>query len=272
MRKLAPWHFVLLTLCFFIIFRADCSSAPLPENEGQSERTSQTPEADASCRPCLSFNDLDKKVRDSKISRSAAMTELPVLLSGAKACYYQMVGRNSPPTAWVFPVEGYTSKAIGGKGRGYKPKGYDYFDGNRHKAHPSQDIFIRDKNRDQMDDVSRKPVKVLSVTGGIVVATEPNWEPGSKLRGGKYIWIYNPADNALIYYAHNRELLVNPGDVVNPGDPIATMGRTGLNAHKPRSPTHLHITYLNVKDGYPVPVNIYGGLLKAGTRKPVVSE
>jgi peptidoglycan LD-endopeptidase LytH len=263
LRKLAPWHLALLALCFLVIFRADCSSAALPENEGQSEQSPQAPEADGPCRPCLSFNDLDKKVRDGRISRSAAMAELPVLLSGAKAWYYQTTGRNFSETEWVFPVEGYTAKAIGAKGRGYKPKGYDYFDGNRHKAHPSQDIFIRDKNQDQMDDITRKPVRVLSMTGGIVVATEPDWEPGSKLRGGKYIWIYSPADNALVYYAHNRELLVNPGDIVKPGDAIATMGRTGLSAYKPRSPTHLHITYLKLKDGYPIPVDIYGNLLKA---------
>jgi peptidoglycan LD-endopeptidase LytH len=219
------------------------------------------------CLPCLSFNDLDKKIRDGRISRSAAIVELPNLLSGAKDYYYQMGGRDNPQTEWIFPVEGYTAKAIGGSGRGYVAKGYDYFDGNRHKAHPSHDIFIRDRNRDQMDDTTRKPVRVLSMTSGIVVATEPNWEPGSKLRGGKYIWIYSPADNALIYYAHNRELLINPGDIVKPGDPIAIMGRTGQNAAKPRSPTHLHITYLKLKDGYPLPVNIYGNLLKAGTRK-----
>jgi len=216
------------------------------------------------CCPSAAFDELDKKVRDGRIGRPAARAELARLLPALKEHYYEAGGRDFRPTEWVFPVEGYTAKAIGGKGRGYKAKGYDYFDGNRHKAHPSHDIFIRDRNRDQMDDASGRPVSVLSMTGGVVVAIEPSWQQGSSLRGGKYIWIYNPTDNALIYYAHNRELLVGPGDIVKPGDPIAVIGRTGLNAAKRRSPTHLHITYLGVKDGYPLPVDIYRNL--AGSR------
>ena len=258
LRSSISSRFVLLVFCCCLIISADCFSAPLPENEGPSEPSLSSPRS----RPCVAFNELDKKIRDGRISRSAARTELAGLLPALKDYYYEAGGRNFGHTEWVFPVEGYTARAIGGKGRGYKAKGYDYFDGNRHKAHPSHDIFIRDRNRDQLDDTTRKPVKVLSMTGGVVVATEPSWQPDSGLRGGKYIWIYDPADNALIYYAHNRELLVSPGDIVKPGDPIAVIGRTGLNAAKPRSPTHLHITYLKVKDGYPVPVDIYRNLVR----------
>jgi peptidoglycan LD-endopeptidase LytH len=261
--------FVIHAVFFFLLFPSfsvTCSSSSLSD-QAQPEASSQNAKGDDSCRSCLSFNELDKKIRDGRKNRSAAMAEVPVLLSGVKDYYYQMGCRDFSQAEWVFPVEGYTGKAIGGRGRGYKAKGYDYFDGNRHKAHPSHDIFIQDKNRDEMDDISRKPVRIFCMTGGIVVATEPNWEPGSNLRGGKYIWIYSPSDNALVYYAHNRELLVKPGDIVKLGDPISIMGRTGLNAAKSRSPTHLHITYLKVKDGYPVPLNIYGSLLKAVVRR-----
>jgi len=268
-RKTAPSCFALILLCFFLILSRDCFCAPLPENQRQSpsEASLPGPEGAEGCRPSAAFNELDKKVRDGRIGRSAARAEVARLLPALRECYYEAGGRDFRQTEWVFPVEGYTAGAIGGRGRGYKARGYDYFDGNRHKAHPSHDIFIRDRNRDQMDDISRKPVRVLSMTGGVVVATEPSWEQGSTLRGGKYIWIYDPTDNALVYYAHNRELLVSPGDIVKPGDPIATVGRTGLNAAKRRSPTHLHMTYLKVKDGYPLPVDIYRNLVKAAVLK-----
>ena len=105
-----------------------------------------------------------------------------------------------------------------------------------------------------IDDNTQKPVNVLSVTGGIVVAAEKSWDESSALRGGIYVWIYDPGTKGMFYYAHNSELLVEVGQVVTPGEVIAHVGRTGLNAYKQRSPTHLHITYLKVKEsGDPAP-------------------
>jgi murein DD-endopeptidase MepM/ murein hydrolase activator NlpD len=106
------------------------------------------------------------------------------------------------------------------------------------------------------------------MTGGIVVSVENEWYPQSKLRGGKYIWIYDISSEALVYYAHNKEIFVRVGDIVSPGDIIAKVGRTGLNAYKKRSPTHLHLTYLRVRDGYPKPENIFSDLKNALTASP----
>ncbi|MCL2101238.1 MAG: hypothetical protein FWH22_05945 [Fibromonadales bacterium] len=92
---------------------------------------------------------------------------------------------------WIFPVEGYSSNAIGGtRGEGYIPKGYDYFDGNKHGGHPAHDIFIYDKNQDSKDDRTGQFVNILSVSSGIVVALEKDWDNASPLRGGKYIYIF----------------------------------------------------------------------------------
>ena len=173
-------------------------------------------------------------------------------------------GKETTPLISIFPIAGYGPKSIGGRnGNGYIASGYDYFDGNKHGGHPAHDIFVLDKNQDDLEDTTNKPIKVLSASGGIVVACAPNWDVKSDLRGGKYIFIYDPPSNGLFYYAHNREIFVTPGKIVKPGDEIAAVGRSGKSAYEKRSPTHLHFMYFVIKDGYPKPENPYQALLKA---------
>jgi len=95
------------------------------------------------------------------------------------------------------------------------------------------------------------------VDNGIVIACTNEWEPASSLRGGKFIWIYHPAQNIITYYAHNQAIFVKPGDEVKQGQKIAEVGRTGYNAYKKRSPTHLHFSAFQIIDGLPVPYNCY---------------
>lgn len=182
---------------------------------------------------------------------------------------------------WIFPLKGYDYHAIGGNGDGYSDKGYRYLDGNKHGAHPAHDIFINDKNQDCIDDHSHKPVDVLAVDHGIVIACSDTWETNSDLRGGKYIWIYhfvygyhkpgskvnddNSTAGVITYYAHNSAIFVKPGNEVRPGQKIAEVGRTGYNAYKKRSPTHLHFSAFRLVDDIPVPFNPYQQLKKAKT-------
>lgn len=209
------------------------------------------------CTACSDFDRLNTAIRDGLIGRAAAREEIRRLLPLVKEYYGASGALPSPLSGWRFPLEGYDMTSAGNSGRDYVASGYDYFAGNRHGGHPSFDLFIRDRNQDTLDDRSGKPVHVLSLTGGVVVAVATGWERGSKLRGGKYIWVYDPGEELLVYYAHNRDILVTVGDILKPGDRIATVGRTGLNAWKKRSPTHLHLTILKVSDGYPKPENIY---------------
>jgi murein DD-endopeptidase MepM/ murein hydrolase activator NlpD len=216
--------------------------------------------------PCPEFDSVNTKVRDGTISKDEALSKIRELIPLIKSYYYNNGGDPAARTEWVFPLEGYDASSIGGVGgSGYKPQGYDYFDGNKHGGHPAHDIFIYDRNQDDLDDYTGKPVNVLSVTNGIVVACEPGWEAGSDLRGGKYIYIYDPAADGLFYYAHNSRIFVSPGDIVKAGDVVAECGRTGLNAYKKRSPTHLHLMYLRIDDGYPKPLDTYEDLLSAKT-------
>lgn len=186
-------------------------------------------------------------IRDGKIEKQRAKKEVSSLLKQLKQLYTaQSVYSKTDRIA--FPVKGYTAKAIGGlNGEGYKPENFNFYDGNRHTGHPAHDIFINDKDQNCLDDRTGKPVTIASVSNGIVVATETTWQAGSKLRGGIYVMVYNPLDDMLYYYAHNNKLLVKPGVLVNSGDALAKLGRSGLNAFKARSPTHLHIMALKVK-------------------------
>lgn len=217
---------------------------------------------------CQSFNRLNSMIRDGRIAIAAARPQVMETLDKIRLQYLQGGADRSPESRWIFPVAGYDRRAIGGGEKGYQPRGYDYFSGNRHGGHPAFDIFIRDRNQDSRDDRTGTPVAVLSMTGGVVVAAEQKWEPGSGLRGGRYLWVYEPDNNLLIYYAHNDELKVAVGDVVQPGEVIATMGRTGLNAAKRRSPTHLHLSVLKVGERGPVPLNVYRQLTVARTLSP----
>jgi murein DD-endopeptidase MepM/ murein hydrolase activator NlpD len=216
---------------------------------------------------CRDFNSLNSAIRDGAVSKNVAQVKMQRLIAELRAEYYRagnVVGFRT--SEWRFPLEGYGARAVGGGRRhGYAARGYDYFSGNRHGGHPSYDIFIRDRNQDGRDDLTGKSVTVLSMSGGVVVALERNWEAGSRLRGGKYLWVYDPANDLLVYYAHNSDIFVELGQVVRPGEPLATVGRSGWNASKKRSPTHLHLTVARVsRGGRVVPVKIYADMVRAG--------
>ncbi|WP_394993071.1 M23 family metallopeptidase [Emticicia sp.] len=173
---------------------------------------------------------------------------------------------DSTKVSIAFPLMGFDFRAVGGYGKGYIPRGYDLFDQTKKGSHPAHDIFMKDKNQDCKDDRTGDYVAVLSVSDGVVIATENNWQTGSEYRGGNYIWIYDTTTGGLWYYAHQREIYVKTGQIVRAGQKIALVGRTGFNAAKPRSDTHLHMTYLRIDEvGNPFPVNTYSWLKNATT-------
>jgi len=57
---------------------------------------------------------------------------------------------------------------------------------------------------------------------------------------------------------------VAPGQWVQSGQKLGEIGRTGFNAYKTRSPTHLHLMYLQLQpNGLPQPLDPYKWLLTA---------
>ncbi|WCT12901.1 M23 family metallopeptidase [Mucilaginibacter jinjuensis] len=218
--------------------------------------SAQTPELRSACKE---LDQLNTAIINGSVNKQQAAVKFNQLILSIKN-----TGAISGNDTWVFPLAGYHANAIGGThGNGYSDKGYKYLDGNKHLAHPAHDIFITDRNQDGLDDRTLKPVNVLAVTDGIVIACTNEWPTASALRGGKYIWIYHPQLNMLTYYAHNKAIFVEPGDVVKQGQRIAEVGRTGYNAYKKRSPTHLHFSAFHFINGLPAPFNCYQNLVKA---------
>lgn len=222
---------------------------------------------------CQQFNTLYIQIREQSISPDSARATFSRILRGLRAGYVTNTDFPTDTTssdgrarvAMTFPLRGYAPTAIGGThGEGYRDKGFDLFDYNVRGSHPAQDIFIRDVNQDSVDDRNGKPVDVLSMSDGLVLASETGWNPGQEYRGGNWIWVYDPVRNGLFYYAHNRVVTVTMGDWVRAGQKISEVGRTGFNAYKPRSPTHLHLMYLQLQpSGLPFPRNTYDWLLSA---------
>lgn len=213
---------------------------------------------------CIKINELNTAVFNGSIKRPEAAKQFKTLIARLTK---QVSDVPEVLEQWVFPLKGYNYHAIGGtNGNGYSDKGYNYLDGNKHSAHPAQDIFINDKNQDCLDDKTHKPVDVLAVGPGYVIACSNTWDSTSTLRGGKYIWIYDYYHH-FTYYAHNRTIFVKPGDMVTQGQKIAEVGRTGFNAYKKRSPTHLHFSEFRVANDIPKPMNPYHQLKNFSTSK-----
>jgi hypothetical protein len=213
----------------------------------------------------MQWGKLERSIRGGELPLDVAKREI-TKLNSALAKEFKYISDST--CTWVFPLEGYNSNAIGGEnGSGYLPDNYSFYDGNRHRGHPAHDIFIRDRDQDCLSDETSKPVNVLSVANGIVISVNADWDTLSNIRGGKYVWIFDPHNQNYFYYAHLDQLFVTSGDILIAGQPIGTVGRTGLNAYKRRSPTHLHFMCLSYNNGDMTPINTYDLLTTASLKK-----
>jgi murein DD-endopeptidase MepM/ murein hydrolase activator NlpD len=194
----------------------------------------------------------ERKVRDGAISYQEGEKAIAEWAERLERWFPQARFRKNT----FFPLKGYSMKDVGGKnGDGYRPEGYHFLDGNRHRGHPAQDIFVKDQNQDGIDDLTAKPVEVLALAEGIVLSSFSDWKKTDhslEIRGGNYVWICHPALRVLSYYAHLEKVFVRTGDRVQGGETVATLGRSGKNAWLPRSPTHIHLMILSFEDMNPL--------------------
>lgn len=213
---------------------------------------------------CQQFEQLQVNIRECNISPDSASRAFQTVMRNIRLTMNE-VDSCRGITNFVYPVRGYLPKySIGGRGRGYRDKNFNLFDMDVQGSHPAHDLFIRDGNQDNLDDRFSQPVDLLSFSQGVVLATDTTWQPGSELRGGKYIWVYDPCLNGLFYYAHNNQVSVVPGQLVKAGQKLGEIGRTGYNAYKERSPTHVHMMFLRLDSAYlPQPENTLAWLQAA---------
>ena len=224
---------------------------------------------------CQQFQRLYVQIREQRIEPDSARGQFSTIMHGLQARFRSSESSQIDPLQrdslrrtgqyFLFPLRGYTTSSIGGThGEGYRSTGFDLFDYGVRGSHPAQDIFIIDRNQNSLDDRTSQPVDILSMSSGVVLSIETDWTPGSDYRGGNWVWVYDPNLHGLFYYAHNSAVHVLPGQWVQAGQKLAEMGRTGFNAYKTRSPTHLHLMYLQIQpDGLPLPLNTYEWLLTA---------
>jgi hypothetical protein len=272
---------IILAFLFLLQVSLFAQSSPLPEDDKPKKKILKvdlkklaqkvqdiSDDEEFIVSPARGWYAIMRQVRDKKLARRQAvdsmrnfMDELNLYLVKANPKVYK-------DNEWVFPVKGYTSSAIGGSnGSGFVVADFDFYDGLT-GGHPAHDIFIADRNQDCIDDNTNKPVKILSMSGGIVVETRKNWTSDMMdIKGGNIVYVYDNYTDGLFYYAHLKEVEVNVGDFVYPGMVLGTMGRTGKNAFPSRSPTHLHLMYVKNLEGDILPANIYNDLLKAKTVK-----
>ncbi len=93
---------------------------------------------------------------------------------------------------------------------------------------PTQGEVIRNY---RADDLSRQGIAIAGTSGQAVVAAADGQVvySGSGLRGYGELIIIKHSAEYLSAYGHNRRRLVNEGEHVRAGQPIAEMGRTGAD-------------------------------------------
>ena len=227
--------------------------------------TRQSESTDKIAEYCAAFQQIQFDIRDAAITPDSARIAFMQVMKNLKAALRPDTCRGIDSAYFVYPVKDYLPReSIGGRGRGYRANGFDLFDMNVKGSHPAHDLFVIDRDHDNIDDRTWKPIDILYFSSGIVLATETGWKYDSELRGGNWIWIYDPCLDGLFYYAHNNIVEVQPGQHVKAGDKIAEMGRSGYNAYKERSPTHLHLMYLQLDEyGMPEPYDTYEWMLQS---------
>lgn len=99
----------------------------------------------------------------------------------------------------------------------------------------------------------REGSAVRSVTYGIVLLAEENWDRGdpfstSSPEGGNAVIIFNPREDRFYRYCHLASVKVAAGTIVQAGGSIGAVGHSGFNASRRGHGGHLHFE-INEYDG-----------------------
>ena len=112
------------------------------------------------------------------------------------------------------------------------------------------DIFLRDVEVNPVNGLQKGPM-IFSLSDGLVLAAEKNWRGGETLeeydsggispKAGNGVIVYSPSLQKYFSYFHLHDVLVEPGDAIQKGQPLGFGGNTGTNARKKGHGEHVHV-------------------------------
>jgi len=120
---------------------------------------------------------------------------------------------------------------------------------------------------------------VSSASPGIVLLAECGWTRGdpfstSSQSGGNSVIVFDPETDRFYRYCHLATVAVSPGDIVEAGRTLGTVGNTGVNASRQGHGRHLHFE-VNRYDGQvvrPFTNMELRAMLKSKTGEPALAS
>lgn len=199
---------------------------------------------------CRLFNEATHALLEGRLDGRAARERYKAVWSAIK------VDDLPPPVEkrwqWMFPLPGHDATAFGDS---YQPEQYRFLDGPAAKGYPFLRIYLRDKDRDAKDDRTQREAPVISATQGVVVAAEKFWkEEGDPNPWGNYVMVLDQQLKLFFIYGNLGRLRVSPGQLVEKGEVLGWVGRSGKDIGPKRLGTQLRFQVHSFDDGlfYPV--------------------
>jgi murein DD-endopeptidase MepM/ murein hydrolase activator NlpD len=223
-----------------------CLGACLASRAGAATRFVQEPQLEG----CLQWEGVEQGLLDGKIEGKEARKRFKELWS-------QVTIDDLPPAKeglwqWDFPVPGYGEDSY--SAQIYSAEKFKYLDGPKFQGHPGVNIYIHDRERKGLDERSGKPAPVVSCTDGVVVSARKFWSDTDPNPLGVYVVILCQDEKRLFYYCNLSKLRVSLGELVDKGQVIGYVGRTGADTVRKNLGTHLRFQVFSFDDGlfYPV--------------------
>jgi murein DD-endopeptidase MepM/ murein hydrolase activator NlpD len=112
----------------------------------------------------------------------------------------------------------------------------------------------RATHQNALDIFIAEGTPVHSVTRGVVVLADGDWEPGVPMsstsdRGGNAVIVFDTENNRFYRYCHLEAVTVETGFLVSPGQVVGQVGHTGRSAARKGHGRHLHFEINEYRDG-----------------------
>jgi murein DD-endopeptidase MepM/ murein hydrolase activator NlpD len=128
--------------------------------------------------------------------------------------------------------EVWSASGSAGPARSVEPVAYRAMSGRRNHQY-AVDLF------------ATEGAAVSSVSRGVVVLADKGWSPEdlfstASRKGGNAVIVFDPDHDRFYRYCHLGSVSVSAGHIVTAGEPLGTVGHTGLNASRAGHGRHLH--------------------------------